>query len=57
MRYISESLEIKDLRSENDVLFKDIKIRLGLLIIARKLMRNFEEIATLAYQQPQIIEL
>ena len=36
MRYNSESLEIKDLRSRNDVLFKDIKISLGLLITARK---------------------
>ena len=36
MRYNSESLEIKDLRSENDVPFKDIKISLGLLIAARK---------------------
>ena len=36
MRYNSESLEIKDLRSRNDVLYKDIKISLGLLITARK---------------------
>ena len=36
MRYNSESLEIKDLRSRNDVLYKDIKISLGLLINARK---------------------
>ena len=32
MRYNSESLEIKDLRSRNDVLYKDIKNSLGLLI-------------------------
>ena len=36
MRYNLESLEIKDLRSRNDVLYKDIKISLGLLITARK---------------------
>ena len=36
MRYNSESLEIKDLRGRNDVLYKDIKISLGLLITARK---------------------
>ena len=36
MRYNSESLEIKDLRSRNDVLYKDIKISLGLLITPRK---------------------
>ena len=36
MRYNSELLEIKDLRSRNDVLYKDIKISLGLLITARK---------------------
>ena len=36
MRYNSESLEIKDLRSRNHVLYKDIKISLGLLITARK---------------------
>ena len=36
MRYNSESLEIKDLRSRNDVLYKDIKNSLGLLITARK---------------------
>ena len=36
MRYNSESLEIKDLRSRNYVFYKDIKISLGLLITARK---------------------
>ena len=36
MRYNSESLEIKDLRSRNHVLYKDIKNSLGLLITARK---------------------
>ena len=36
MRYNSESLEIKNLRRRNDVLYKDIKISLGLLITARK---------------------
>ena len=40
MRYNSESLEIKDLRSRNDVLYKDIKISLGLLITARKQQGN-----------------
>ena len=53
MWYIPESLEIKDLRSGNDVLFKDIKISFGLLITTWKKNRwNFEEIATSAYQQP-----
>ena len=36
MRYSSESLEIKDFRSRNDVLYKDIKISLGLLITTKK---------------------
>ena len=36
MRYNSESLEIKALISRNDVLFKDIKNCLGLLISAKK---------------------
>ena len=40
MRYNSESLEIKDLRSRNDVLYKDIKNSLGLLITARKQRRG-----------------
>ena len=41
MRYNSESLEIKDLRSGNNVLLKDIKISLGLLITARKKHAEF----------------
>ena len=41
MRYNSESLEIKDLRSGNNVLLKDIKISLGLLITARKKHAQF----------------
>ena len=36
MRYNSESLEIKDFGSGNYVLFKDVKISLGLLITAKK---------------------
>ena len=36
MWYNSESLEIKDLGSGDDLLFKDIKEILGLLITARK---------------------
>ena len=37
MRYNSESLEIKVVISENGLLFKDIKISLGLLITVRKI--------------------
>ena len=37
MQYNSESLEIKVVISENGLLFKDIKISLGLLIIVRKM--------------------
>ena len=36
MRYNSESLKIKDLRSRNDVLYKDVENSLGLLITERK---------------------
>ena len=36
MRYNSKALEIKDVISENGLLFKDIKISLGLLNSARK---------------------
>ena len=36
LRYNSESLEIKDLGSGNDLLFKDIKIILGIVITTRK---------------------
>ena len=43
MRYISESLEINVLISRNDVLFKDIKISLGLLITAKKYPVLFRE--------------
>ena len=43
MRYSSESLEIKDLRSRNDVLYKDIKISLGLSITARKQNTEYRE--------------
>ena len=43
MWYNSESLEIKDLRSSNNVLYKDIKISLGLLITARKQHTEYRE--------------
>ena len=43
MRYNSESLEIKVVISENGLLFKDIKISLGLLIIVRKMHALFRE--------------
>jgi len=43
MRYNSESLEIKVVISGNVLLFKDIKISLGLLITARKMHALFWE--------------
>ena len=43
MRYNSESLEISVVISGNVLLFKDIKISLGLLIIARKRPALFRE--------------
>ena len=43
MRYNSESLEIKVVISGNVLLFKDIKISLGLLITARKIHALFRE--------------
>ena len=43
MRYNSESLEINVLLNRNDVLFEDIKISLGLLIIATKQPVLFSE--------------
>ena len=43
MRYNSESLEIKLVISGNILLFKDIKISLGLLITARKMPALFRE--------------
>ena len=43
MRYNSESLEIKVVISENGLLFKDIKISLGLLITVRKMYALFRE--------------
>ena len=41
MRYNSESLEITVVISGNVLLFKDIKISLGLLITARKIYALF----------------
>ena len=43
MRYNAESLEIKVVISGNVLLFKDIKISLGLLITARKMHALFRE--------------
>ena len=43
MRYNSESLEIKLVISGNVLLFKDVKIGLGLLITARKMAALFRE--------------
>ena len=43
MRYNSELLEIYIVISENVLLFKDIKISLGLLITARKMHAQFRE--------------
>ena len=43
MHFNSESLEIKFVISENVLLFKDIKISLGLLITARKMRVLFRE--------------
>ena len=43
MRYNSESLEIKIVISVNVLLFKDIKISLGLLTTARKMHALFWE--------------
>ena len=43
MRYNSESLEIYVVISRNVLLFKDIKISLGLLITARKMHAQFRE--------------
>ena len=43
MRYNSESLEIILVISGNVLLFKDIKISLGLLITARKMHALFRE--------------
>ena len=59
MRYNSEALEIKVVISGNSLLFKDIKISLGLLTSARKLktMLYVEKITNSTCQQTQIIEL
>jgi len=43
MRYNSESLQIKVVISGNVLLFKDIKISLGLFITARKMHALFRE--------------
>ena len=43
MRYYSKSLEIKVVVSGNVLLFKGIKISLGLLITARKMHTLFRE--------------
>ena len=43
MRYNSESLEIKVVISGNGLLYKDIKISLGLLITVRKMHDLFQE--------------
>ena len=43
MRYNSERLDIKVVISGNGLLFKDIKISLGLLIIVRKMHALFRE--------------
>ena len=43
IRYSSERLEIKVVISGNVLLFKDIKISLGLLITARKMHALFRE--------------
>ena len=43
MRYNSESLEIYVVISRNVLLFKDIKISLGLLITAQKMHAQFRE--------------
>ena len=57
MRYNSESLEIKVVISGNGLLFKDIKITLGLLITVRKCTLYFGKITTSGCQQLQTIEL
>ena len=56
MRYNSESLEIKVVISGNGLLFKDIKISLGLLIPIRKMHALFREnhyleVSTTAYNR------
>ena len=43
MRYNSESLEVYVVISGNVLLFKDIKISLGLLITARRMRAQFRE--------------
>ena len=57
MRYNSEALEIKVVISGNGLLFKDIKISLGLLTFARKNTLYVEIITNSTWQQTQIIEL
>ena len=57
MRYNSESLEIKVVVSGNGLLFKDVKISLGLLITVRKCTLYFGKITTSRCQQLQTIEL
>ena len=57
MRYNSEALEIKVVISGNGLLFKDIKISLGLLTSARKKHALCRENHKLTCQQTQIIEL
>ena len=57
MRYNSEALEIKVVISGNGLLFKDIKISLGLLMSARKKHALCRENHKLTCQQTQIIEL
>ena len=57
MRYCSEALEIKFVISGNGLLFKDIKISLGLLTGARTKHALCQENHNLTCQQTQIIEL
>ena len=58
MRYNSEALEIEVEFSGNGLLFKDIKISLGLLTSARKKnMLYVEKITNSTCQQTQVIEL
>ena len=54
MWYNSESLEIQVLISGNSLLFKDIKISLGLLITVRKCMLYFGKITTSANNRSRV---
>ena len=56
MRYNSEALEIKIVISGNGLLFKDIKISLGLLTSLKSTL-YVEKITNSTCQQTQIIEL